>query len=161
MCCFHEILPKNAWATQCGIYKNLLSRFFGKNFVKVTVLLKKLLNKWFDEIFFQWVNFRDFQSVGTTWKLRKTVTLLWHKFRESNAFTKENFKDLIRACKIPIFSKSRDWDYPDFKFLIPGLVFRDWRLVKMCYFGEGLLASIHPKKSPKIQNCQFSYNFSI
>ena len=25
---------------------------FGKNFVKVTVLLKKLLNKWFDEIFF-------------------------------------------------------------------------------------------------------------
>ena len=30
-----------------------------------------------------------------------------------------------RACKIPIFSKSRDWDYPDFKFSIPGLVFRD------------------------------------
>ena len=30
---------------------NSLSRIFGKNFVKVTVLLKKLLNKWFDEIF--------------------------------------------------------------------------------------------------------------
>ena len=33
---------------------NLLSRIFGKNFVKVTVLLKKLLHSWFDEIFLQW-----------------------------------------------------------------------------------------------------------
>ena len=30
---------------------NLLLRIFGKNFVKVTVLLKKLLKSWFDEIF--------------------------------------------------------------------------------------------------------------
>ena len=30
---------------QCGNTGNLLSRIFGKNFVKVTVLLKKLLNK--------------------------------------------------------------------------------------------------------------------
>ena len=30
---------------QCGNYGNSLSRIFGKNFVKVTVLLKKLLNK--------------------------------------------------------------------------------------------------------------------
>ena len=28
----------------CGNYRKLLSRFFGNNFVKVTVLLKKLLN---------------------------------------------------------------------------------------------------------------------
>ena len=39
---------------QCGNYGNSLSHIFGKNFVKVTVLLNKLLNKWFDEIFFQW-----------------------------------------------------------------------------------------------------------
>ena len=44
-------LMKNA---QCGNYGNSLSRIFGKNFVKVTVLLNKLLNKWFDKIFFQW-----------------------------------------------------------------------------------------------------------
>ena len=39
--------------TQCGYNGNLLSLFFGKNSVKVTFLLKKLLNtfKWFDEIF--------------------------------------------------------------------------------------------------------------
>ena len=34
----------------CGYHGNLqLSHFFGKNFVKVTVLLKKLLYSWFDE----------------------------------------------------------------------------------------------------------------
>ena len=38
--------------TQCGNYRNLLSHFFGKNFVKPTFLLKKLLKSWFDEIFF-------------------------------------------------------------------------------------------------------------
>ena len=38
---------------QCGNYRNSLSHFFGKNFVKVTVLLQKLLNSWFDEIFCQ------------------------------------------------------------------------------------------------------------
>ena len=31
-----------------------LSHFFGKNFVKLTFLLNKLLNRWFDEIFFPW-----------------------------------------------------------------------------------------------------------
>ena len=39
--------PRYLWnnlVTQCGNYGNLLSRIFGKNFVKVMVLLKKLLN---------------------------------------------------------------------------------------------------------------------
>ena len=34
---------------QCGNYGNLLSHFFGKNSVKATLLLKKVLNWWFDE----------------------------------------------------------------------------------------------------------------
>ena len=39
--------------SQYGNSANLLSRsIFGKNFVKVTVLLKKLLNSSFDEFFF-------------------------------------------------------------------------------------------------------------
>ena len=33
-------------------YGNLLSHFFSKNFVKTTFLQTKLLNTWFDEIFF-------------------------------------------------------------------------------------------------------------
>ena len=37
--------------THCGNHGNSLSRFFGKKFVKVTVLLKKLLNSCFDGIF--------------------------------------------------------------------------------------------------------------
>ena len=35
--------------SHCGKDGNLLSRFFGKNFVKTTVSLMKLLNSWFDE----------------------------------------------------------------------------------------------------------------
>ena len=42
-----------AWA-QCGNYGNSLSQIFDKNYVKAMVLLKKLLNSWFDEFFFQW-----------------------------------------------------------------------------------------------------------
>ena len=36
----------------CGNNENSHSRFFGKNFVKATVLLKKLLRSWFHGIFF-------------------------------------------------------------------------------------------------------------
>ena len=95
------------------------------------------------------------------------VFLLWRYFVTKICNFMHNFEFLLlsRACKIPIFSKSRDWDYPDFKFLIPGLVFRDWRLVKMCYFGEGLLASIHPKKVQKFRIANFhiilAYNGNI
>ena len=35
-----------------GNYKNSLSHFFDKTFVKVTALLKELLKRWFHEIFF-------------------------------------------------------------------------------------------------------------
>ena len=34
--------------TQCGNYGNLLSRFFGKNFVEATHLLNKSLKSWYD-----------------------------------------------------------------------------------------------------------------
>ena len=34
------------------MYGNFLSIIFGKNFVKLTVLLNKLLKSWFDELFF-------------------------------------------------------------------------------------------------------------
>ena len=38
----------------CGNCRNSLSHFFRKNFVKLMVLVIKLLNSWFDEIYFQW-----------------------------------------------------------------------------------------------------------
>ena len=41
---FHEIFAKKRVGAQCGNFGNLLSQFFDKNFVKVTVLLKKLLD---------------------------------------------------------------------------------------------------------------------
>ena len=41
----------------------ILSRIFGKNFVKVTVLLNKLLKSWFDEIFLWWERFPRFSTL--------------------------------------------------------------------------------------------------
>ena len=52
---------------QCGNYGNSLSPIFGKNFVKAAVLLKKLLNNWFDEIFFKWERISHF---STLWHCR-------------------------------------------------------------------------------------------
>ena len=37
-------MRKMVRVSQCGNYGNLLSLFFGKNFVKITILLTKLLN---------------------------------------------------------------------------------------------------------------------
>ena len=59
-----------------------LSHFFGKNFVKVTVLLKKLLDSWFDEFFFPVrENFSFFYSVD--WNITLT-SYFCQKFREKN-----------------------------------------------------------------------------
>ena len=51
---------------QCGIYRNSFSRIFGKNFVKVTLLLKKLLTSWIDETFLLRENFSFFHTVRRT-----------------------------------------------------------------------------------------------
>ena len=58
------------WTVHCECSQNLLSpeKYFvkttynvkftcGKNFVKATLLRKKLLKRWFDEIFSQWTKF--------------------------------------------------------------------------------------------------------
>ena len=50
-------------AQWCGNFGNLLSRIFSKNFVKATFLLKKLLNSWFDEIFFRWEQICHFTTL--------------------------------------------------------------------------------------------------
>ena len=50
---------------QCGNYCDLVSHIFGKNFVKLTVLLKKLLKSWFDEIFFWWDQIFRFSTLWT------------------------------------------------------------------------------------------------
>ena len=75
-------------SAQCGNYGNSLSRIFGKNFVKVTVLLNKLLIKsWFDEIFFRWERISRFSTLCmiTLWKLRNfTATIFSQKFRQIN-----------------------------------------------------------------------------
>ena len=59
--CFCVI--STVWDPHCGNCRNSLSHFFPKNFVKAMVLLKKLLNSWFDEIFFQWERIFRFSTL--------------------------------------------------------------------------------------------------
>ena len=70
---------------QCGNCCNLVSHIFGKNFVKVTFLLKKLL-KSFNEIFFGETKFFVFPHCGThTMEITEIYSHnVWQKFRESN-----------------------------------------------------------------------------
>ena len=77
---FMEFLSKTIWAEfrnfsteniVCVQHSVKITRiyshsFFGKNFVKVTLLLKKLLKSWFDEILIWWEFFRF--SHCTVWK---------------------------------------------------------------------------------------------
>ena len=57
----------------CGNYGNILSHIFGKNFVKVTALLKELLKSWFDEIFFGESNFFLFPHCDMQREDKKTT----------------------------------------------------------------------------------------
>ena len=86
---------------QCGNCCDLVSHIFGKNFVKLTVLLRKLQKSWFNEIFFGETKFFVFSTLCVTvWKLQKfSLTPFWQKFRESNCFTKEITKELISRKK--------------------------------------------------------------
>ena len=54
---------------QCVEITGILWRIFGKNFVKLTVLLNKLLKSWFDEMLLGDREFLVFPHCGV-WKLR-------------------------------------------------------------------------------------------
>ena len=60
-------------------YGNSLSRTFGKNSVKVTVLLNKLLKRWFDEIFFGWERISRFSTLWVNTKSNKNF-VGWVRF---------------------------------------------------------------------------------
>ena len=84
------------------LYTGIHSRFFSKNFGKVMVLLKKLLNSWFDK-FLWWVNFSfDFTEIFerdrilwyfSTAQCSVEISKIYShafltKFCETNVFTK-------------------------------------------------------------------------
>ena len=58
---------RNIYETQYWNYGNSLSFNFGKNFVKVTVLLNNLLRSWFDERFFCWERISSFSTLWITY----------------------------------------------------------------------------------------------
>ena len=57
------------------------SYFFCKNFVKATHLLKKSLNSWFDEIYFQW-EFSRFSTLCMVLKTFPHYQITLHCFHE-------------------------------------------------------------------------------
>ena len=70
---------------QCRYYGSSLSQIFDKNFVKSMVLLKELLNSWFDDFFFQWERISRF---STLWIAEERTKNLSHSNNSpSNQFT--------------------------------------------------------------------------
>ena len=82
---------------QCGNYGNSFSRKFGKNFVKITVLLNKLLSKeliW-RNIFYVRENFSFFHTAcSTLWKNEK-FSLIEKIFRQINSLVFYLVKTLL------------------------------------------------------------------
>ena len=83
-------------SSQGGNYGNLLSHILCKNFVKVTVLLKKLLNSWFDEIL----------SFSTEWKIEFLYGLL-NKLLGWNSLCNFNFfRQITNLLQHPMGKKA-------------------------------------------------------
>ena len=91
--------------TQFGNYGNSLLHIFGKNFVKVMVLLNKLLNSWFDEICFWWEGISRFSTMCTVWQwISRFSTLcttgcVFH----ANPDTNRLFSPLYTVWKFQVF----------------------------------------------------------
>ena len=83
----------------------LLSLFFGKNFVKVTSLLMKLLNSWFDEIFFS-VKI-NFSATSTVWVWKRKITLTLFLQKKSVKSTHLLLNYIVRCFHEKFFSGCR------------------------------------------------------
>ena len=92
--------------TQCGNCRNSLSHFFRKNFVKAMILLKKLLNSWFDEKNFQWERIFGVPHCAA-------IALLSGYFSES-----------ISVFKQPVFTLYQK--FHQINFLFPEVFIANW-----------------------------------
>ena len=97
---------------QCVEITGILWRIFGKNFVKLTVLLNKLLKSWFHEIFFRWERIPDSRNFHTVllltlWKIP------WNQFiSQIIKHTRSNFnftKFSSYESELLLFMLSRLW----------------------------------------------------
>ena len=108
VCCFHEIFVKNPCA-HCGICRNLLSHFFGKNFVKTTFLLTKSLSKYliWRNMFSVRVNFSFFHT-RNNWTVLQCLWLSWIQNIENIkwVFSRKKLVHSICACVAPSLSIS-------------------------------------------------------
>ena len=106
--------------SQCGNCRISLSHFLCKNFLKVMVLLKKLLKSCFDEFFSVRENFSFFHTLCnctlTVWKLRKFAQ--WLKFRESKVLWRKLISRIIfwagRSKLFIIWILWTLWSFDDF-----------------------------------------------
>ena len=71
-------------------FSHFLSQFLSKNFVEAMVSLKKLLNNWFDDFFFQWATFHfvEKREILSHWKKIRQINSLEFLNSKTIAFTK-------------------------------------------------------------------------
>ena len=96
MHCFYEISAKKCWESQCGNYGNLLTNFFGKNFVNITVLLERLRRDSFSKC----IAFTKFLQKKLWNIFRNFHTALWsgnyHNFYTVKVFSR-NISLVVRV----------------------------------------------------------------
>ena len=92
---------------QCRYYGSSLSQIFDKNFVKSMVLLKELLNSWFDDFFFQWERISRF---STLWIAEERTKNLSHSNNSpSNQFTINLFSTTNWFMEVLLKVYSAQW----------------------------------------------------
>ena len=120
---------------QCGNYGNFLSCIFGKNFVKVTILLNKLLKNWFDEIYFWWEKISYFSTLCFLC-MRKTSCL---GFCSKQGIVKiSTDKDVNRFTEIDPWSNH--WYFPKKQDLIES---NWWDDLEKRYFSNIQISKTH------------------
>ena len=107
---FTKFLSRQCRAHWTGNYRrNLLSPFFGKNFMKAKLLLKNLLckyiNRWFHKIFFQWERISCFFTLCSSGltvygNYANLLPPFWRKNSVKSFFTKELYSKLIWRKKL-------------------------------------------------------------
>ena len=147
---------------QCGNYGNSLSRIFGENFVKVTVLLNKLLKSWFDEIFFRWAREREFLDFPHWFRNFHSTVWKFQDFSDTQILREINFGE-FRSSKTAAFAIFRSLNFADLvNFSLPKrtknhkkLKFRVPNCVKMVDFDILDLSTLISREIWVTEFCSF------
>ena len=100
-----ELISRNIFSVkvfQVVLCTEILSHIFDKNFVKSMVLLKKLLNSWFDDFFFQWERISRFSTVHCAMQILEIYA--------NNFLIKISWKQLISYKEVSTKNANSSFD---------------------------------------------------